>query len=129
MGACDVIEPLIHVLSFAVTLVVYSVFVMTDRMRPEMTQPGLLTSTMTLSLILALGSNVTYLAGKFARIDLDPHRLLTAAVATTSLLFFGTLDAWNAIRYQDKIGNHNKDTKNDNKVHFYNSMLCHLLLL
>jgi len=70
---------------------------------------------MTLSLILALGSNVTYLAGKFARIDLDPHRLLTAAVATTSLLFFGTLDAWNAIRYQDKIGNHNKDTKNDNK--------------
>ena len=36
---------------------------------------------------------------------------MRAAVALTTLLLFATVDCWNAVRYQERIGEHNKDTK------------------
>ena len=51
MAVMEIIEPALHVTSSGVVVLVYSIFVMTDRMRPVMTEPGSLTSTMTLALI------------------------------------------------------------------------------
>ena len=73
--------------------------------------PGSLTSTMTLSLVLALGTNVTYFVGRATKVEACPQRLLTGAIAMSTLLFFATIDTWNAVRYQERIGEHNEETK------------------
>ena len=109
----EIIEPALHVTSSGVVVLVYSIFVMTDRMRPVMTDPGSLTSTMTLALVLALGTNMTYFVGRAANVEICPQRLLAAAVALATLLLFATVDCWNAVRYQERIGEHNKDTKKE----------------
>ena len=111
MAVMEIIEPALHVISSSVVVLVYSIFVMTDRMRPVMTDPGSLTSTMTLALVLALGTNMTYFVGRAANVEICPQRRLAAAVALTTLLLFATVDCWNAVRYQERIGEHNKDTK------------------
>lgn len=107
----EIIEAALHAISSFLVVLVYSIFVMTDRMRPVMTEPGSLTSTMTLALILALGTNITYFVGRVTKAEICPERLLAAAVTLTTLLFFATVDCWNAVRYQEHIGEHNKDTK------------------
>ena len=113
MAFIEIIEPALHVISSGVVVLVYSIFVMTDRMRPVMTDPGSLTSTMTLALVLALGTNMTYFVGRAAKVEICPERRLAAAVALSTLLLFATVDCWNAVRYQERIGEHNKDTKKE----------------
>tara|TARA_B100000475_G_C14922362_1_gene283785 strand:+ start:284 stop:778 length:495 start_codon:yes stop_codon:yes gene_type:complete len=113
MAVMEIIEPALHVTSSGVVVLVYSIFVMTDRMRPVMMAPGSLTSTMTLALVLALGTNMTYFVGRAANVEICPQRLLAAAVALATLLLFATVDCWNAVRYQERIGEHNKDTKKE----------------
>jgi len=94
---------------------------MQDRLRPgdaqggnsvtRIGQPGLITSTVTVSLIFAFYCALSCLAsaagGPVASLKTKTRNALIQA----TLLFFGTVDVLNAVRMQDRFGEHHKETK------------------
>lgn len=95
-----------QMLTVMVVCITYPLYVMSDRSTPNLkSDPGII-STTTLALILAVIYATLTSASNFKSIDHFPK--VPAAAVSCIFLLFGMCDAWNAIRFQNRLADNKK---------------------